>query len=104
MNTGKSGCEWLKCRFWNGELCTDEEEFFNKAGERVCRMREDAISKNEQQLADLQAENANLRCCGNCALWAKTECPECKTWRTWKKANESCEGWTNDGMTKGDRQ
>jgi hypothetical protein len=48
--------------------------------------------------------NNDLCCCGNCILYAKLDCPECKTYRTWKTANKSCHQWTYDGETKQERE
>jgi hypothetical protein len=32
-----NGCESRNCGFWNGNQCTDGEEFVNGYGEPVCR-------------------------------------------------------------------
>ena len=46
----------------------------------------------------------NLKCCGNCVLYAKLDCPECKVYHTWKTANKSCHVWNFDELTKQERE
>ena len=42
-----SGCEDMKCHYWNGKNCTDTIEWKNDDGEDVCGLRNDAIHPDD---------------------------------------------------------
>lgn len=45
-----TGCEYIKCPDWDGERCTDPEEYVNAYGDAVCKRRSDAIPKVDYDL------------------------------------------------------
>jgi uncharacterized membrane protein len=73
-----NGCYFIKCPYWNGKICTDTDEFFNKSGDMVCRFNGDAVRKTEveklrdevaalrTELAEKEAELAAIRELMNC--------------------------------------
>jgi len=38
-----NGCEWQKCKYWNGKGCTEPIEYRSSNGDLVCGRRDDAI-------------------------------------------------------------
>ena len=51
----------------------------------------------------LQELRENLKCCGNCKLYAKLECSYCKVYHGWPTADGVCPSWTFDGLNKTER-
>ena len=49
-----TGCEIVKCQWWDGKVCNDPAKYVNENGEAVCGRRDDAIpvaDKNYMELA-----------------------------------------------------
>ena len=57
-----------------------------------------------KMIAALKQQIENLKCCGNCSLYADLECPNCKVYHGWPKADSCCHAWTSDGKTMEERK
>ena len=68
----------------------------------ICEKHTDFVG--EVCIVCLQELVENLKCCGNCSLYADLECPNCKVYHGWPKADSCCHAWTSDGKTMEERK
>lgn len=59
--------------------------------------------KAHDRIKDLEAENANLKCCGNCAHTDPDEPRYCENTGYLKNKNQRCEYWQFDNLTQKER-